>query len=143
MTDDANRLKSATLNEVAQALNEFFTHRAYPLHGEWSQYATRAHELMSASIDDPTNMDWDGLDVLYLAKDLGYIEDLGHVTVESETGGEGEGYDVEVVLAIGYYETVRYFCKQGYYISHDGTYLDGRLIEVTPKSRYITVFEEL
>jgi hypothetical protein len=70
--------------------------------------------------------------------DAGTIEGLGRVEfVEQVGGGEGEGEHVHLVLRVG----DRYFKKEGYYASYDGTTWDGDFREVKPAEKTIMVYE--
>lgn len=60
------------------------------------------------------------------------VEGLGDVkTVIGYTREVGE--DVYIVLEIG----GRYFRKEGYHVSHDGTYWDGDFYEATPTEKVV------
>jgi hypothetical protein len=60
--------------------------------------------------------------------------------VDTKPGSEGDWQtDVYVVLKVDY----RYFRKNGYYASHDGTYWDGIFEEVKPHEKSVTVWDSL
>lgn len=68
-------------------------------------------------------------------------EDLTLVVIE-EGGGEGSGYEIELVFSLtDITGRTRYFKKWGHHISHDGTYWDGNLEEVKPQEKTVTVYE--
>lgn len=70
------------------------------------------------------------------------IEGLGNVTTVEQFGGEGQGDRAWVVVKVEFPDgTVRYFKKDGYHASHDGTYFDGDFDEVTPQQKVVTVYE--
>lgn len=69
------------------------------------------------------------------------VAGLGTVYLESQFGGEGQGDNYYIVLRIEDGDTTRYFKKNGYHASHDGSYLDGSLDEVKPAKKTITVYE--
>lgn len=74
----------------------------------------------------------------------------GKVRVEDdeETGGEGSQESIYIVLSVTAHvvedgigaERKRYFRKQGYYASYDGSNWDGDFHEVWPKQKEITVW---
>lgn len=69
------------------------------------------------------------------------LEGLKLEVLERE-GGEGSGYEIELVFSLGDSKgRTRYFKKHGHHISHDGTYWDGDLEEVKPKKKTVTVYE--
>lgn len=69
------------------------------------------------------------------------VEGLGLVTLESQYGGEGMGDEYYIVLRVTEGDTVRFFRKNGWHASHDGSYLDGSLDEVKPVDRVVTFYE--
>jgi hypothetical protein len=70
------------------------------------------------------------------------IEGLGKVTTVEQFGGEGQGDRAWVVVRVDFPNgTSRYFKKDGYHASHDGTYYDGYFSEVTPQEKVVTVYE--
>ncbi len=76
----------------------------------------------------------------HLADDEGtvHVEGLGDVkTVVGYTREAGDG--VYFVLE---YEG-RYFRKEGYHVSHDGTYWDGDFYEATPREKVVKLWEPL
>jgi hypothetical protein len=73
----------------------------------------------------------------------------GKVLVEDdeETGGEGSQESIYIVFSVESYDNhpfneggKRYFRKQGYYASYDGSNWDGDFHEVWPKQKEITVW---
>ena len=58
-----------------------------------------------------------------------------------EEGGEGSGYEIELVFTLSASGKTRYFKKYGHHISHDGTYWDGEFEEVRPQEKTVTVYE--
>lgn len=62
--------------------------------------------------------------------------------VESEYGGEGDGDQYWVVVSLTDGLTTRYFKRHGWYASYDGGYLEGPTVEVFPKPRMVTFYEE-
>jgi hypothetical protein len=77
------------------------------------------------------------------AEDEFVVPGLGTVKHVDNYGGEGMGDQYFVVFEIVSEDglTRRMFKKNGYYASHDGAYLDGRLFEVKPVQKTITVYE--
>lgn len=72
------------------------------------------------------------------------VEGLGTVEiVKADTGGDGHGEHCEMVFQVSsvYFET-RYFVKEGYYASYDGTSWDGDLYEAWPVVREVTFYEK-
>lgn len=70
----------------------------------------------------------DGLGLVHL------IEDFG--------GGEGSGETRYLVFSVTSEDgSERFFKKNGYYASHDGSYFDGSFDEVVPVRKTITVYE--
>lgn len=67
---------------------------------------------------------------------------VGNVTTEKLFGGEGQGYQYWVVFRL---ETpdqrVHYLRIDGWYDSYDGGYYDGKVYEVYPTQKMVTVFE--
>lgn len=62
----------------------------------------------------------------------------------AEHGGMDQGSEYWVVISVTQDDgTVQYFRRDGYYASHDGGYLDGATIEVTPIEKTITVYGTL
>lgn len=61
--------------------------------------------------------------------------------VDSVGSGEGESEHIHVVVEVADGETTRFFKKNGYYSSYDGTYWDGTFYEVRPYTRTVTVYE--
>lgn len=61
--------------------------------------------------------------------------------VEAEYGGQGDGDQYWMVIAVSDSETTRYFRKDGWYASYDGGYLDGETYEVTPQERTVVFYE--
>lgn len=57
--------------------------------------------------------------------------------VESDTGGEGHGEYVYVIIKVG----EQLFKKEGAYFSHYGTDWDGPFVEVEPVEKTVTVYE--
>jgi hypothetical protein len=70
-----------------------------------------------------------------------FVDGLGKVFLEKQHGGEGMGDDYYIILRVTDDTTTRYFQKNGYHASHDGSYLDGSLEEVKPVQRTVTFFE--
>lgn len=68
---------------------------------------------------------------------LGVVEGLGRGEYVDSYGGEGQGDERWVVIRFG----DRYFRKDGYYASYDGTTWDGDFREVKPTQKTITVYE--
>lgn len=68
------------------------------------------------------------------------IPGVGRVFLEKQHGGEGEGDDYYIVLRIEG-DVTRYFIKQGYHASFDGSYLDGDFSEVHPVEKTVVVYE--
>jgi hypothetical protein len=67
---------------------------------------------------------------------------LGTVTTVEQFGGEGQGDRAWIVLKVEFENgTIRYYKKDGYHASHDGTYYDGYFSEVTPQEKVVTVYE--
>lgn len=71
---------------------------------------------------------------------VNFIEVDGH-TVESveEFGGEGQGDELWVVYRID----DQLFKKDGYWVSHDGSYWDGDFYEVEPYEITITKYRKV
>lgn len=70
------------------------------------------------------------------------VEGLGLVTTVEQFGGEGQGDRAWVVVKVEFKNgTTRFFKKDGYHASHDGTYYDGYFSEVTPQEKVVTVYE--
>lgn len=70
------------------------------------------------------------------------VEGLGQVTTVEQFGGEGQGDQAWVVIKIKFDDgTEKYYRKDGYHASHDGTYFDGDFDEVTPQQKVVTVYE--
>lgn len=82
--------------------------------------------------------DWDWGEAEYAYKDGINIEIDGVwvpvTVVEADTGGEGHGEHVFVVIKVGN----QYFKKDGYYASHYGTDWDGSFAEVEPYEKTVT-----
>ncbi len=69
---------------------------------------------------------------------------LGTVkVVQNVGGGEGAGETRYIVFRIEDESGVRFFQMNGYYMSYDGSHFDGPFVEVTPKQKTITVYEEV
>jgi hypothetical protein len=65
-----------------------------------------------------------------------------HVTcVEDFGGGEGSGETRFVVFSFADATGTKYFRKDGFYASYDGTTWDGDFREVTPQERTVTFYE--
>lgn len=77
----------------------------------------------------------------YEADDGENVEDLGTVEVVDNFGGEGMGDHAHLVFRITNPDGVRHFKIDGYYASYDGTTWDGRLYEVKPVEKTVTVYE--
>lgn len=71
------------------------------------------------------------------------IPELGTVQVVDSVGGyEDDGAYVHLVLKVTSDEgNVRWFKKEGYYASYDGTSWDGDFSEVHPREKTIVVYE--
>lgn len=70
------------------------------------------------------------------------VEGLGLVTTVEQFGGEGQGDRAWVVVKVEFKNgSVRYFKKDGYHASFDGTYYDGDFSEVTPQEKVVTLYE--
>lgn len=61
-------------------------------------------------------------------------EEVLLTVVEADTGGEGHGEYVFVVIKVG----DQYFRKEGYYASHYGTDWDGSFAEIEPFEKTVT-----
>lgn len=59
--------------------------------------------------------------------------------VDGKMPEEGGGEQIYVVIKVG----TQYFRKDGYYLSHDGSYWDGDVVEVRPIEKTITVYEPI
>jgi hypothetical protein len=75
----------------------------------------------------------------------GALLDLGEVVAQAVTvdrfGGEGQGDDYWAVFKVTVDEVDRYFKRNGYHVSHDGSYFDGPTEEVRSVEKTITVWE--
>jgi hypothetical protein len=73
------------------------------------------------------------------------IEGLGTATIlDSVGGGEGGGEHVHKIVRVTNPQgDHRFFQKQGWYQSYDGTHWDGDLFEVRPVQRTVTVWEKV
>lgn len=87
------------------------------------------------AVDDYADGRWD--DVTWEYRKGLDVPDLGLVTVAQETGGEGQGDYASVVLQAG----DRYFKKEGWYASYEGTTWDGPFTEVHPVDRVVRFYE--
>lgn len=59
--------------------------------------------------------------------------------IEADTGGEGHGEDISVVIYVE--DTGQFFKKEGCYRSYDGSEWDGDLREVSPVERMVMFYE--
>lgn len=67
---------------------------------------------------------------------------LGKVRVVEQFGGEGLGDQAWIVIGLTMcHDVERLFRKEGWHASHDGTYYDGDLVEVSARVVEKTVFE--
>jgi hypothetical protein len=64
-----------------------------------------------------------------------------HVTCVENFGGEGKGDSRWVVFSFADATGTKYFRKDGYYASYDGSTWDGEFREVTPRQRQVTFYE--
>lgn len=73
------------------------------------------------------------------------VEGAGSVeVVHGETGGEGAAEHCEMVFKVTAGDgTVRFFKKEGWYQSFNGTEWDGDFFEVEPALRTITVYNAI
>ncbi len=69
------------------------------------------------------------------------FEGMRVVCVQDEGGGEGEGETRFAVFSFTDETGTRYFRKDGFYASYDGTTWDGDFREVTPKEKVVTFYE--
>jgi hypothetical protein len=74
-----------------------------------------------------------------------HVPEVGAVEVVERVGGEGEGDHKHIVFRITpmWTSVTRYFKKNGYYSSYDGTDWDGAFFEVEPVRKTVTVYEEV
>jgi hypothetical protein len=61
--------------------------------------------------------------------------------IVEDVGGEGQGDTRYVVFSLSDGTNTRYFRKDGYYASYDGSTWDGEFREVTPIDRVVTFYE--
>jgi hypothetical protein len=59
----------------------------------------------------------------------------------AEYGGEGQGDQYWVVISVSDGITTRYFRRDGWYSSYNGSELDGDTYEVVPKEKTIVIYE--
>jgi uncharacterized protein YndB with AHSA1/START domain len=73
------------------------------------------------------------------------VEGVGSVeVVHAETGGEGAAEHCELIFKVTADDgTVRYFEKDGWYQSFNGTEWDGDFYEVEPAQKTITVYSKI
>lgn len=57
--------------------------------------------------------------------------------IDSKIPAEGGGESIFVIFKVG----SQFYRKSGYYLSHDGSYWDGDLEEVTPTEKLVTVYD--
>lgn len=104
-------------------------------------------EWFEANQDTPWNADDCGP---YSWSELGYagsedvydVPRLGKVRVVEQHGGEGQGDEAWIVIGMtSCHDVERLFRKEGWHASHDGTYYDGDLVEVSARVVEKTVFE--
>ncbi|MFF0498479.1 hypothetical protein ACFYU5_18885 [Nocardia aobensis] len=86
----------------------------------------------------------------YEAPDSGVmIPGIGNVrVVDSVGGGEGSGEEMYLIFSVQpegekYAWNVKYYRKDGYYASFDGSNWDGGFFEVKKVQRTVTLFEEV
>lgn len=71
------------------------------------------------------------------------VPGLGEVSVvERVGGGEGEGDHMHIVFRVADSHVEHFFKKSGYYSSWDSSDWDGAFVEVHPREKTITVYEE-
>ena len=83
-------------------------------------------------------------DVEYYWDDHGPVKLHGRTIekVEFDTGGEGHGEDIYMVVKTTDIDGVeQYWRKDGYYVSYDGSNWDGDFREVKPVERVVTFYE--
>lgn len=68
------------------------------------------------------------------------VPGLGTVKHVAEYGGEGQGDEYWVVFSVTSQDVTRHFKMSGGYASYYGGEFDGRLSEVSPKEKVITVW---
>ncbi len=145
-------LSELTLSEVEALLEG---HRFYS--PPWKSYSGTEYPESWSSIGDDGGEDWHlwNLGNAYQDDPQGRwkkgeatfedVQGLGRVTLETQFGGEGQGDNYYLVLKVvdilSSDGTVRYFKKLGWHASHDGSYLDGDLVEVKPVDRTVTFYE--
>lgn len=104
---------------------------------------SKLNDLTLQDVEDAIE-NWDGSWWELEAHNEGYpIAGFEGLTLEvlEQEGGEGSGYEIELVFTLSASGKTRYFKKHGHHISHDGTYWDGDLEEVKPQKKTITVYE--
>lgn len=63
------------------------------------------------------------------------------LAVSDQYGGEGQGDTLYIVISLSDGTNTRYFRKDGFYASYDGSTWDGDFREVTPVERTVTFYE--
>jgi hypothetical protein len=88
-----------------------------------------------------SNYSWDAIKNIRVQKDPGEdFENMRIVCIE-DFGGEGQGDKRYVVFKFSDESGVKYFRKDGYYASYDGSTWDGDFREVKPVDRVVTFYE--
>lgn len=80
------------------------------------------------------NEEWQGENRLLL--DIDGVQEYAEY-VDGKPAEEGGGETIFAIFKVG----DQYFRKDGYYLSHDGSYWDGDLFEVHPTQKTVTVYE--
>lgn len=68
--------------------------------------------------------------------------------IDSVGGGEGSGEEMYLIFSVQpegtkYASAVRFFRKDGYYASFDGSNWDGGFFEVKPTKHTVTIYQEV
>lgn len=76
------------------------------------------------------------------------VPGVGRVRViEAVGGGEGSGEEMYLIFSVvpegGYAWKTRFFRKDGYYASFDGSNWDGAFYEVEPTKHTVTIYQEV
>lgn len=107
-------------------------------------FTARAIEaVLEATVD--TKYGDNGLELWtdeYFSDHRSYDQSIGVVTVvDSQTGGEGSAEYIYIVFKVELDGSTRFFKKEGYYASYDGSNWDGDFKEVTPIERTVVFYE--
>lgn len=126
-------LKDLTVDQVSSLLEE----HEFPYDYERTEWST-GKKVRVTGVDQgwnlvEENISWGDRRLV--------VPGLGTVTLVDSYGGEGQGDSYWIVFQVDDGETKRVFKRDGWYASHDGSYLDGPTTEVKPVLKTITVWE--